>query len=139
MCAMKCRCSDRRPSVAFDVPVMPALQEAIERHAGGDNLTFLVTAQGKNSALPGSATWFREICNESRATEAVPVARPAEGGGNETCRSRRYDDATHGVVRLEDVERGRALHQKCRPKTSCCDCRQAHYRNRNWQIGNPVC
>jgi integrase len=55
----------QKTGVAFDVPVMPALQEAIDAMPAGDNLTFLVTAQGKPFSAAGFGNWFREICNEA--------------------------------------------------------------------------
>ena len=72
----------QKTGVAFDVPVMPALQEAIDAMPAGDNLTFLVTAQGKPFSAAGFGNWFREICNEAESAEALHVARTAEGGGN---------------------------------------------------------
>ena len=55
----------QKTGVAFDVPVLPALQEAIDAMPAGDNLTFLVTAQGKPFSAAGFGNWFREICNEA--------------------------------------------------------------------------
>jgi integrase len=55
----------QKTGVAFDVPVMPALQEAIDAMPAGDNLTFLVTAHGKPFTAAGFGNWFREICNEA--------------------------------------------------------------------------
>jgi integrase len=56
----------QKTGVAFDVPVMPALQESIDAMPAGDNLTFLVTAQGKPFSAAGFGNWFREICNEAK-------------------------------------------------------------------------
>jgi integrase len=55
----------QKTGVPFDVPVMPALQEAIDAMPAGDNLTFLVTAQGKPFSAAGFGNWFRERCNEA--------------------------------------------------------------------------
>jgi integrase len=55
----------QKTGVAFDVPVLPSLQEAIDAMPAGDNLTFLVTAQGKPFSAAGFGNWFREICNEA--------------------------------------------------------------------------
>jgi integrase len=55
----------QKTGVAFVVPVMPTLQEAIDAMPAGDNLTFLVTAQGKPFSAAGFGNWFREICNEA--------------------------------------------------------------------------
>jgi len=54
----------QKTGVPFDVPVMPALQVAIDAMQGGDNLTFLVTARGKPFTAAGFGNWFREVCNE---------------------------------------------------------------------------
>ena len=44
---------------------MPVLREAIDAMPAGDNLTFLVTAQGKPFSAAAFGNWFREICNEA--------------------------------------------------------------------------
>ena len=56
----------QKTGVPFDVPVMPALQEAIDAMPAGDNLTFLVTARGEPFSAAGFGNWFREICNEAQ-------------------------------------------------------------------------
>jgi integrase len=55
----------QKTGVAFDVPVLPALQRAIDAMPSGDHLTFLITAQGKPFTAAGFGNWFREICNEA--------------------------------------------------------------------------
>jgi integrase len=55
----------QKTGVPFEVPVMPALQDAIDAMPKGDHLTFLVTAQGKPFSAAGFGNWFREICNEA--------------------------------------------------------------------------
>jgi integrase len=55
----------QKTKVAFDVPVMPALQDAIAAMPASDHLTFLVTAYGKPFSAAGFGNWFREVCNEA--------------------------------------------------------------------------
>jgi integrase len=55
----------QKTKVPFDVPVMPALQEAIDAMPLGEHLAFLVTAQGKPFTAAGFGNWFREVCNEA--------------------------------------------------------------------------
>ena len=55
----------QKTGVAFDVPVMPTLREAIDAMPASDHLTFLVTAQGKPFSAAGFGNWFREICDEA--------------------------------------------------------------------------
>jgi integrase len=68
----------QKTKMPFDVPVMPALQEAIDAMpatemfsatgTGADksyHLTFLVTAQGKPFTATGFGNWFREVCDEA--------------------------------------------------------------------------
>jgi integrase len=56
----------QKTNVAFDVPVRPMLQKAIEAMPPGDHLTFLVTAHRKPFTAAGFGNWFREVCNEAR-------------------------------------------------------------------------
>ena len=56
----------QKTGVPFDVPVMPALQAAIDAMPASDHLTFLVTAFGKPFAAAGFGNWFREVCNEAK-------------------------------------------------------------------------
>jgi integrase len=53
----------QKTGVLFDVPVLPALQQAIGAMPASDHLTFLVTAQGKPFSAAGFGNWFREICD----------------------------------------------------------------------------
>jgi integrase len=55
----------QKTKVAFDVPVMPALQEAIDAMPVRDHLTFLVTAHGKPFSAAGFGNWFRAVCDEA--------------------------------------------------------------------------
>jgi integrase len=55
----------QKTGVAFDVPVMPVLQEAIGAMPATDHMTFLVTALGKPFTAAGFGNWFREVCNEA--------------------------------------------------------------------------
>jgi integrase len=55
----------QKTRVAFDVPVLPALREAIDAMPATDNLTFLVTAQGRSFSAAGFGNWFRQVCNEA--------------------------------------------------------------------------
>jgi integrase len=55
----------QKTDVPFDVPVLPALQEAISAMPTSDHLTFLVTAHGKPFTAAGFGNWFRQICDEA--------------------------------------------------------------------------
>jgi integrase len=55
----------QKTKVPFDVPVMPALQQAIDAMPSTDHLAFLVTAQGKSFTAAGFGNWFRDVCNEA--------------------------------------------------------------------------
>jgi hypothetical protein len=55
----------QKTGVAFDVPVMPALQEAIGGMPASDHLTFLVTARGNPFSAAGFGNWFRDRCHEA--------------------------------------------------------------------------
>jgi integrase len=55
----------QKTGVPFEVPVMDALQAAIDAMPAADNLTFLATAQGKPFSAAGFGNWFREVCNEA--------------------------------------------------------------------------
>ena len=55
----------QKTKVPFDVPVMPALQQAIDAMPVTDNLTILVTARGKPFTAAGFGNWFRQVCNEA--------------------------------------------------------------------------
>ena len=56
----------QKTKVAFDVPVMPMLQKAIDAMPPGDHLTFLVTAHGKPFTAAGFGNWFRDQCDAAR-------------------------------------------------------------------------
>lgn len=53
----------QKTGVAFDVPVMPLLQAAIDAMPKGDHLTFLATSHGKPFTAAGFGNWFRDACN----------------------------------------------------------------------------
>jgi integrase len=53
----------QKTKVPFDVPVMPALQMAIDAMPKSDHLTFLVTAFGKPFTAAGFGNHFRELCD----------------------------------------------------------------------------
>lgn len=55
----------QKTGVPFEVPVMDALQKAIDAMPASDHLTFLVTAQGKPFSAAGFGNWFRDVCNEA--------------------------------------------------------------------------
>jgi integrase len=55
----------QKTKVAFDVPVMPALQAAIDAMPASHHLTFLITAYGKQFTAAGFGNWFREVCDEA--------------------------------------------------------------------------
>lgn len=82
----------QKTKVAFDVPVMPALQEAIDAMPVGDNLAFLVTSYGKPFTAAGFGNWFREVCNEaglpkrctSHGLRKAAATRLADRGGTTT-------------------------------------------------------
>ena len=92
----------QKTKVAFDVPVMPMLQAAIDAMPPSDHMMFLVTAHGKPFTAAGFGNWFRDVCNAAglpkRCTShGVRKAAATRRGG-----SRRDHDATDGMVRLED-------------------------------------
>lgn len=53
----------QKTNVAFNVEIMPALQEAIDAMPASDHLTFLVTAQGKPFTAAGFGNHFRDLCD----------------------------------------------------------------------------
>lgn len=53
----------QKTKVAFDVPVMPMLQAAIDGMPPSDHLMFLVTERGKPFSVGGFGNWFREVCD----------------------------------------------------------------------------
>jgi integrase len=55
----------QKTDVPFDVPVMPALQEAIDAMPVNDQLSFLVTTHSKPFTAAGFGNWFRATCNEA--------------------------------------------------------------------------
>jgi integrase len=55
----------QKTGVAFEVDVMPPLQDAIDAMGRSDNLTFLITAHGKQFTAAGFGNWFRDVCNEA--------------------------------------------------------------------------
>ena len=55
----------QKTKVAFEVPVMPMLQAAIDAMPPSDNLMFLVTAQGRPFSAAGFGNKFREWCDEA--------------------------------------------------------------------------
>jgi integrase len=55
----------QKTGVPFDVPVMETLQDAIDAMPASDNLTFLVTSQGKPFSSAGFGNWFRQICDQA--------------------------------------------------------------------------
>lgn len=53
----------QKTKVAFDVPVMPMLQAAIDAMPPSDYLTFLTTAHGKPFTAAGFGNYFRDQCD----------------------------------------------------------------------------
>ena len=53
--------------------------------------------------------------------------------------SRCHYNSAYGVFWLDDRERSRTLHARSRSQAQCCGSRKAHFRNRNWQTGQPIC
>jgi hypothetical protein len=127
----------QKTNVAFDVPVMPALQVAIDAMPASDHLTFLITSHGKAIHRGRVRQLVPPSVRRGRSAKAVHFARPTEGGRNPPGGPRRNDDAAHGVVRLENRQRGRALHSRCRSQACGRGCRQAHFRNRKWLTQGP--
>jgi integrase len=82
----------QKTKVPFDVPVMPALQQAIDAMPSTDHLAFLVTAQGKSFTAAGFGNWFRDVCNEaglpkrctSHGLRKAAATRLAERGATTT-------------------------------------------------------
>ena len=64
--------------MAFDVPVLPSLQEAIDAMPAADHLTFLVTAQGRPFTAAGFGNWFRHA---KRSLTTKPAARRSRSNG----------------------------------------------------------
>ena len=130
----------QKTGVPFDVPVMPALQEAIDAMPASNHMTFLVTAHGKPFSAAGFGNWFREICNEAK------LPKRCTSHGLRKAAATRLADRGATTTQLmawfgwKTAQRGRALHAQRRPEERSGEGRQeAHCRNRNWQIGNPVC
>lgn len=76
---------NRKPSV-IDIPVLPALQEAISASPTGD-LTFLVTEFGKPYTRDGFGNWFRRQCRAAGLSDCsahglrkAGAVRAAENG-----------------------------------------------------------
>ena len=82
----------QKTKVPFDVPVIPALQEAIDAMPSSNHLTFLVTARGEPFTAAGFGNWFRQVCNEAglprRCTthglRKAAATRLADRGGTTT-------------------------------------------------------
>jgi integrase len=82
----------QKTKVPFDVPVMPALQEAIDAMPAGDHLAFLVTSYGRPFTAAGFGNWFRERCDEaglpkrctSHGLRKAAATRLADRGGTTT-------------------------------------------------------
>jgi integrase len=49
----------------FDIPILPDLQAAIDLLPKSDQLTFLITEQGKPFTAAGFGNWFRARCDEA--------------------------------------------------------------------------
>ena len=54
----------RRKPVTVELPILPALQAALDAGPTGD-LTYLVTEHGKPFTSNGFGNWFRDRCNEA--------------------------------------------------------------------------
>jgi len=84
--------SRQKTGVAFDVPVMPMLQQAISAMPPSNHLTFLITAQGKPFTAAGFGNYFRDVCNEaglpkrctSHGLRAAAATRAADRGATTT-------------------------------------------------------
>ena len=128
----------QKTGVAFEVPVMDALQAAIDAMPAGDNLTFLATAQGKPFSAAGFGNWFREVCNEA----GLPMRCTSHGlrkAAATYLADRGVTTTQHGLVRVENGKRSGAVHARSRSQAQRGGSRGARFRNRNWQTGNPVC
>jgi integrase len=55
----------RRKPITIELPILPALQAALDAGPTGD-LTYLVTEHGKPFSPDGFGNWFRDRCNEAR-------------------------------------------------------------------------
>jgi integrase len=54
----------QKTDVQFDIPLLQSLVVELELHAK-DQMTFLMTEQGKPFTAAGFGNWFRERCNEA--------------------------------------------------------------------------
>ena len=116
------------------IPILPILQEAIEKTPGGD-LTFLVTNFGKEFASAGFGNWFRERCNEAGLKD-----RSAHGLRKSACtRLAEHGMTAHQIMAisghksLTEVERyTRAASQKRLAKQAI------EGLNREHEIGKPL-
>jgi integrase len=59
----------QKTGVPFNVEIMPRLQAAIDAMPASDNLTFLITAQGKPFTAAGFGNYFRDLCREAGLPE----------------------------------------------------------------------
>lgn len=76
-------------STALELPILPALEEAIRAAPTGD-LTFLVTEYGKPFTAAGFGAWFRKRCDEAGLKQCTAhglrkagAARAAEAGATD--------------------------------------------------------
>lgn len=82
----------QKTGVAFDVPVMPMLQAAIDAMPASASMMFLVTAHGKSFTAAGFGNYFRDICNEaglpkrctSHGLRVAAATRAADRGATTT-------------------------------------------------------
>jgi integrase len=82
----------QKTKVAFDVPIMPTLQRAIDAMPPSDHMMFLVTGQGRPFTAAGFGNWFRRVCNEaglpkrcsSHGLRKAAATRAAERGATTT-------------------------------------------------------
>jgi integrase len=117
-----------------EIPILPVLQEAIDKTPGGD-LTFLVTNFGKPFSMAGFGNWFRDRCNEAglpdRSAHGLrksALTRLAEAG-----MSTHQIMAISGHKSLSEVERyTRAANQKRLAKQAIGGL------NREHEVGKPL-
>jgi hypothetical protein len=122
----------QKTGVPFNVEVMPRLQAAMDAMPASNHLTFLVTAKGHPFTAAGFGNWFRDMCREGEAAEAMYLARAAQSCGYVPSGAGRNRSSPDGLVRLELDLAGAGVYQGREPETHGAERGAAHFRNRHW-------
>jgi integrase len=101
------RFQQHKTGVTVELPIAPALQEAINATAVVGASTFLTTQYGKAFTAPGFGNWFRDRCNEAglpqcsaHGVRKASAARAAENGATS-----RQLMAMFGWLSMQEAER----------------------------------